>query len=254
MLGSAQYHIDQYYAPKATHNVAILYGGTNDLANDAFTSAATYARVLSWCVGRRAIGFKTIVTTMTSRGGSTNGALNDGLKNQFNTLLRSPQTFQSCDELADLASDPTLGADGAYNQVPPFAGDQLHFLDQSHISAIESNAVNAVIGSTLQFPNPHIITSANYQSVAADGAVQFDTRLNPIDDQLISSIGYTGRTIYVCNISVSNVNSLTIYTVSGDYINAPSQTSLVVPAGKCQALTANIISASTGGTYWATTN
>lgn len=254
MLGSAQYHIDQYYAPNAKYNIAILAGGTNDLHGDGFTPEATYARILSWCAGRRARGFKTIVTTIPSMGGTTNGVSNDELRDELNTLLRSPTTMQTCDALADVASDPELGADGAYLYSPPFAGDQLHISDESRLSAIQSNAINALTGSTLDAPNQTIITASEYHSVAADGAVQFDTRINSIDDYLVPSIGFTGRKIYACNVSASGMNHLTLHTATGEYINTSGQTTLLVPAGKCQALTATIVSASTGGTYWATAN
>lgn len=95
MNDQAASEVDTKYQAGA---VAILWGGTNDLTG--FTAAQTYSQISDWCLGRRAVGFKTIVCNLIK-----NASLSGGAQTQLailNASLASGHTFT--DALVDLAS------------------------------------------------------------------------------------------------------------------------------------------------------
>jgi hypothetical protein len=71
------------------------------------------------------------------------------------------------DNIADLATDPHIGADGASSNTACFP-DNLHPGPscEPYITAIMSNAINELLGSTES--NRHTTAAAAYQEVAGD--------------------------------------------------------------------------------------
>jgi trimeric autotransporter adhesin len=94
-------------------SVVVGIEGTNDLAVGS-TAAQAYANMQSYCAARRAAGWKVIITTVLPRSAAlavSQGAFNAARATYNANLQANWATF--CDGLADWASDPTMGPDGA---------------------------------------------------------------------------------------------------------------------------------------------
>gem|GEM_PF-4854644 len=248
---------EQYFAPKASQNLATLFCGTNEFnaGSPGIKAEQVWGSIKTWALQKRAIGWKIGVSTMIDRGNTGNTAGYTGQsyqywKGQLNALIRA-NAYQYFDWLWDTAADPMLGADGAATNV-------INFPDFTHPSTAAmarigiywANGINQFNGSTLQACDAKIIISAAYSSVAADGCKQFDTMSTAIVDTLPSAVGFTNRVIHVCNVTKIGTNVLTLSAYPGQYISVPATTAITVPGGKCQALQGSLITPANPISYW----
>jgi hypothetical protein len=125
-------------------NVLLYFLGSNDVAYLNESAAQAMVSITQYLEDRQgaACAWKTIPATMLSRSNA------DTAKNSLNALMRGPwQGTQSA--FVDLASDPRLGADGAYSNTEYFF-DGVHpttFSDISIIAPLWSRAVNRLFGN-----------------------------------------------------------------------------------------------------------
>ncbi len=129
-------------------NVAVIWGGTNDLAGHHGTPAEIFAVLRDFARGERRLGFKVFVMTMISRDGA------EGDKNAYNALIRA-NWAGFADGLIDLAAEPALGADGAFRN-PVFSGDGVHLADKGYawVGALAQGAINRAIERYASDPQP----------------------------------------------------------------------------------------------------
>lgn len=106
-------------------NVVVGIEITNDVAEDLATAATAYANIQAYCAARRAAGWKVIVTTFLSRSNAFTPANFNATRATVNANIQANwQTF--ADGLADWASDPIMGIDGAETNLTYFSGDLVH--------------------------------------------------------------------------------------------------------------------------------
>ena len=106
-------------------NVAVGIEITNDVAVGGASAATAYANIQAYCAARRAFGWKVIITTFLSRSDA-------GVSGTFNTIRATVNaniqanwpTF--ADGLADWASDPIMGINGAETNPTYFLSGNLH--------------------------------------------------------------------------------------------------------------------------------
>ena len=167
--------VDPFRHPLSTHNIAVLWAGTNDMAyaggSGVKTPAQAYAQYAAFCQARRDAGWKVVAVPMISRTGSTGGVnavcdaggmvfgggssacTNDTLKTQLNLLIAAGwNTF--ADDYADLSLNTALTDTGAYanptagcDGMDCFQGDGVHLTDAGYASAggYMQDAVNRII-------------------------------------------------------------------------------------------------------------
>lgn len=147
------------FVPQTVPVIIMLWGGVND-AN--FQSAQQIADNLhSLVLQSKALGARVILATDIS---ATN---KDANKNALNTILRAQAFGWGADNLADLATDPVLGADGASTDTTYFA-DGLHpnSTAETHVTAVMQDAVNELLGSTASAPTQ--VSTSTYEEVSGD--------------------------------------------------------------------------------------
>jgi hypothetical protein len=95
------------------------------------------------------------------------GANTDANRDAINTILRAQAFGWGVDNLADLATEPHVGPDGASANTACFP-DNLHpnTTCEPYITAIMGNAINELLGSSETARNQ--TTAATYQEVAGD--------------------------------------------------------------------------------------
>ncbi len=154
------------FQPGTVPVIIILWGGINDytsLSTLSHTAAANLiaANLHSMVTQAKAVGARIILATEIS---ATNY---NSLKDNLNPIIRSQAFGWGADNIADLATDPAMGADGAAANTTYFS-DGLHPNStlESHITSIMQNAVNELLGSTAA--NPHTTATANYSETAGD--------------------------------------------------------------------------------------
>jgi lysophospholipase L1-like esterase len=114
MIASGYNLVDAVASDNNRLNIAIVFGGTNNLAEGHGVTDA-YNKLVADCLARRRAGYKVIVVTMISRRPTDdNPPINmDALKNAYNALILAhwPEFADAC---AHAAGDAHIGADGAY--------------------------------------------------------------------------------------------------------------------------------------------
>lgn len=146
MLANAPTNVDPKIVPgSGNNNIVVIWGGTNDFFfNNALNPTIVFNNLKSYCLGRKALGWKVLVVPMMSR---TNL---DVQKNAYNALIFSSwPTF--ADGLVSLPS--TLMADGAYANTTYF-GDGTHpnqFAMSTLIAPAIALSINNLMGLTASF-------------------------------------------------------------------------------------------------------
>ncbi|HXB12189.1 MAG TPA: SGNH/GDSL hydrolase family protein, partial [Bacteroidia bacterium] len=146
--------VDPFYQV-ATQATVVVWGGTNDIAINGRTGIQIISDLSTYCKARRAIGWKCIPVTMVSRTGFDTG------KNSYNTLIRQNWS-EFADGLADVAADPSLGADGASTNTLYIQAGGVHPTQNSHyneITPIIQRAINRLYGN-LDFSSATVYASA----------------------------------------------------------------------------------------------
>jgi hypothetical protein len=143
--------------------ITVIWGGVNDFG----TPIAHIASALQCMVGKaKALGSRVVLATeLGAYANNTTGY--DQAKDQLDPIIRANAFAWGADNLADLASDPLIGADGATANISCFP-DNLHPGPncEPDITAIMQNAVNELLGSTANAPNS--TAAASYQEGAGD--------------------------------------------------------------------------------------
>lgn len=100
MISGASTNVDAYYRNNGQKNIVIIWGGVN---SSGLTAAAIYAELQTYCLARKARGWKVIICTEID-------AVNAGWTAKYqelNTLLRAGYT-SFADGIADLGANANL--------------------------------------------------------------------------------------------------------------------------------------------------
>ncbi len=158
------------YGPYLTNSggptIVMLWGGVNDIQQTTNTPRQT-ANALRCMVSKsKAAGARVVLATEVSSL-SNQGTTGDTGKNALNTILRAEAFGWGVDNLADLATDVHLGADGASSNTSCFP-DDLHPGPscEPYVTTVMQDAVNELIGSTET--NRHQTAAASYSEAAGD--------------------------------------------------------------------------------------
>jgi len=159
MLADGATRIDTLFDAFYSNNVVIICGGNEDIdAESHNTGAELYANIKTWCVARKAAGFKTIVLTLPPRTGEwqvVQGAA-------FNALLESDWSF--CDavvvwdqdiRLNDVAyyNGETLTKIGYEEVLAPYVKDIIEFSPSTQLTIpFSDGSSQGVHPSVLYFP------------------------------------------------------------------------------------------------------
>ncbi len=220
-LQSLAQSVDNLYAPLAAQNVVVIFAGSNDLSGNA---ATVHNYLSAYCRERRKLGWKVVVLTMISRNGK------DADKNAYNALIR--QNWRSyADELADIAEDPNLGADGAYANSTYFQADGVHPTNagQSLIAQYVQAAVNRLRSHAEQMNVNRVTASATLSD--RDNLVLCDPSGGNVTITLPSAIGLRGAVLWVKNVQTSGANTCTVAAAASQTIDGNATQSLANLAG-----------------------
>lgn len=177
-------NLNPLFAQAAGINIAVIWGGTNDIGTGA-TPQVAYSRLKRLSEHLRSLGWKVIVATMISRVGL------DTQKNNFNALIRA--NYQSfADGIADMSWQP-IGLDGAYANTAFFNADQVHLTDAGYEQAgfVLEYACGLLIpfsgapGASAYLPN----STAN--NLTGDGTTY---RLSGLTEQFDQRSNFNGET------------------------------------------------------------
>ena len=120
MIAQAPVRVDPHYDPMADANICVVMAGGGDLASGGDPQAVLDA-LRTYCAARRAAGFEVVVLTLLPRSDPVGF---DAARAVYDDMLRAQwPTF--ADGLADVATDPRIGADGA-NLDPVYFADAIH--------------------------------------------------------------------------------------------------------------------------------
>jgi lysophospholipase L1-like esterase len=159
-------------APSSGPAVAVLFAGTNDLAQVGGTASDVWSNAVSEIQILKQAGCRVFVGTMLSRAGTdATGNTGDVDKNAYDALILSQAKTAGADGVIDFAANPLLGADGANASATYFQGDHIHPTQagQAMLAAAASNTLNRYFG--YNEANPHVITATTVTLAASDGAV-----------------------------------------------------------------------------------
>ncbi len=156
----------QYLSPTGAPTIAVLWGGINDLMQTAQTPRQIANSLRCLVVKAKAAGARVVLATEISADSPTIPAV-DQNKDALDIILRAESYGWGVDNLADLATDPHLGPDGASANTSCFS-DTIHPSStcEPYITAIMQNAVNELLGATET--NRHQTAAGSYQELAGD--------------------------------------------------------------------------------------
>lgn len=118
-------------------NICSVWLGTNDIASNGTTPAATYALLTSYIAARHAKGFKVITATMLSRTGF------ETQKNAYNALILA--NTAGADAVVDFTGT-VLGCDGCASNTTWFLAGGIH-PNQQGVNVVEVPLFQAAINS-----------------------------------------------------------------------------------------------------------
>ena len=224
-----------HIAPGSAPVIVALWGGINDMGSSAITTQMLADALHSMVSQAKAAGARVILATEISASGA------DTKKDALDAMIRSQAYSWGVDNLADLATIPQLGADGAYSNTTYFNADNLHPTDagQTLIAGVMSNAVNELLGSTET--SRHTTAAATYQEVAGDRFLDLTgTAAQAIS--LPDCIGYSlPREIVNLGAAASTVAPVNSETLTGSTALAVNTRAVFVPVPGAM---------STGGCHW----
>ena len=147
-------------------SIVVLWGGINDMLKTSGTTRQIANGLRCLVTKAKADGARVVLATEI--GGLANQETTiDAGKDALNTILRAEAYGWGVDNLADLATDVHLGADGASANTTCFP-DNLHPGPncEPYVTAVMQDAVNELIGSTEV--NRHSTAAASYSELAGD--------------------------------------------------------------------------------------
>lgn len=131
MASQAATEVDAHRSPGARRNVLLIWGGTNDFAQNADRVATVYPRYVAYCQARQAAGWDVLSFTMLPRTDqATQGHATEveSDRQSFNTSIRANwATFSS--GLVDVAANTTIGDYGDQLNTTYYNADQVHLID-----------------------------------------------------------------------------------------------------------------------------
>jgi hypothetical protein len=219
-------------------SVAILFAGTNDVANGI--SPATVANYLaSHAALLEAKGCLVGVGTMISRTGQ------DANKDALNPLIRSGANAGGY-FVVDFASQPNVGADGAYSNATYFQGDGVHPTNAGQVllAAAASNAVNAYGYGSASQSNPTLYSSNAVTMVSGD---RFATIIPTAaaTATLPDCLGVTGARYQIFDAS-AGANTITFSGKASEAISGPA----TLAQNTAAIFQATLISQAAAGCGW----
>ena len=195
----------------------MLWGGVNDFLFSGQTPQQVASSLQCLVQKAKAAGSRVILATEIDFTNNNSYSLSgDADKNALDTIIRANAFAWGADSIADLATDPHIGADGASTNTNCFV-DGVHPGDgcEPYITNIMQNAINELLGSTLT--NPTHTAAASYQEQAGDDFLVL-TGTSSQTVSLPSCIGYSlGRTI-----TNSGGSAATLTTLNGETLTGPS--------------------------------
>ena len=132
MLAEAPTEVDARFDPSADLNLCLVQVGGGDLRRGT-TAAQVYDALRTYCLARRAAGFRVLVLTVLP---SNRPETFEALRLAYDAMLRDGWRGFA-DGLVDIAADPRIGDTGDELDGQFYLGDQLHL----------TNAGNAVMAS-----------------------------------------------------------------------------------------------------------
>ncbi len=217
--------------------IAVIWGGVNDIQNGS-QSARQIANSLKCIVqGAKGLGWRVVLATEISSGTGTAG---DAGKDALDAILRAEAFSWGADNLADLATDPVLGADGASANTTIFP-DNLHpsATGETHVTAVMQDAVNELLGATES--NRHQTAAASYTETAGDRYLDL-TGTSAQAVTLPSCTGYSlSRQMVNLGVAASTVAPVSGQTLAGSGTLAVGARAVFVPVPGALA---------TGGCRW----
>jgi hypothetical protein len=170
MPGSMDFDVaamfDTLYGPSIGQNsgptIVVLWGGVNDFPHGPTSrQIANYLKTMTQKA--KALGARVIVATDISSGSG-----GDAYKDGVDPIIRAEAFSWGADNIADLATIPQLGADGAYANTTYFA-DTLHPTNtgEAFLDVAFSDAINELLGSN-ETTNRHQTSATTYAEAAGD--------------------------------------------------------------------------------------
>ena len=122
MARLAYTNLNPLFANEGGLNVAVVWGGINDLASLGATAEDTYSRLRAFSGRLRSLGWRVVACTLVSR------VAFDTERATFNGYVRGNWPLFA-DALADLGANASIGAAGAHANATYFQGDGIHLTD-----------------------------------------------------------------------------------------------------------------------------
>ena len=149
MLANAPTFTDSIHTA-GKNNVAVVFGGTNDVALNGRTAAQVYADTQSYGAGRKTAGFKVVVVGMLPRGGveTQRQTLRSSMLADFPTATSSPLVYRAgpgvtyADYYVDLGGDSVMGANGN-------TGNTTYYADGVHPTLVGYQYLSPIIRPAL---------------------------------------------------------------------------------------------------------
>jgi lysophospholipase L1-like esterase len=232
--------------------VALLEGGTNDLyLTNPLSPQQVWNSAGAWASLMRKAGCTPFMLTMISRTGTGyNSETMDALKDSYDALLVQQAKAAGFAGVLDVAANPLLGADGAYNNTTYFQSiDHIHptTLGNSLMAAAVSNGLNWYFG--YNDLNPHGLTTlAGFTMACSDGAIDLSGLTAGGNIVLPDCTGASGATF-----RINNPQTAYAVTVTADSSSHPvngSSSAVTVPAGGSLVLHLVPNPKTTAGWHW----
>jgi lysophospholipase L1-like esterase len=122
MARLAYSNLNPLFANESGLNIAVVWGGINDLASLGASPEDTYSRLRAFCGRLRAMCWRVVVCTLVSR------VTYDAQRATFNGYVRGDWPLFA-DALADLGANANIGASGAHSNATYFQADGIHLTD-----------------------------------------------------------------------------------------------------------------------------
>lgn len=216
-------------ATTAAKNIAILQGGSNDMAQGN-TAAVTWAAQISqlnqiragWkkfgCAGK--IGIQTIISRVQIDSGGTNP-----VRSAYNTLARQQALIAGFDFVDDVAENALMGADGACSSGTYYSGDCTHPSDAGYLQManVLSRQINSAYSGSIN-SSPNTVTASTYTQLDSDLLLLLDATSNNVAIAMTDCIGTIIPRKFKRIDSAGHTVTLT--PVSGEPIDGASSTTL----------------------------
>lgn len=226
--------IQTLYLPQAKRNVVLLWAGTNDVCAFGRTSEQTITDLRAISDRLRAQGWKVVLATMISRSGC------DAVKNTLNGLIRA-QWKQFADDLADVASNANIGADGAF-------ANGTYFTDGIHLTAAGASIVAGFFNTSL---NTTLPTLGDVTLGGIDGNVLYRTGINNLAGVAGSAVTALGELDFNSTVRTSggSVRYFRVRTPADTGLTADTESIGIQLGGNSTATTVTRQFTAGGGTF-----